>query len=139
VVPTTASIVATVTNPVSALNIAALRLIPIAGLPNGMTAQVAGYYAAADGGGGPTRVLLTGQPPGTYTDNGGSIIVPTGGNGSAAWLWQSTAVIDAPLVWSCLWCHQRCSGEGCNFRDNFRGWNPTSHSPVFLRLYYRSR
>jgi hypothetical protein len=68
--------------------VAALRALSITGLANGTQVSVAGYYAAADGGGGPVRVLSTGQAPGTYTDNGGSIIVPTGGNGSAAWLWQ---------------------------------------------------
>ena len=68
--------------------VAALRALSITSLANGTQISVAGYYAAADGGGGPVRVLSTGQAPGTYTDNGGSVIVPTGGNGSAAWLWQ---------------------------------------------------
>ena len=52
----------------------------------GETILVLGYYAVGDGGGGPVRYWSGGQPAGTYTDNGGSIIVPTGGDGSGAWL-----------------------------------------------------
>lgn len=75
--------------------IAALRATSITGLPNGQQANVTSYYASTvpDGGGGPL-VLTTGAAPGTYVDNGGSIIVPTGGNGSAAWLWPDTSVIN---------------------------------------------
>ena len=50
--------------------------------------HVLGYYAAGDGGGGPIRYYVKGQPPGTYVDNGGSIILPDGGDGSEAWLWD---------------------------------------------------
>lgn len=53
------------------------------------SAEVLGYYEAGDGGGGPTRVWKDG---GTYVDNGGSIIVPTGGNGSAAWVFTGTVI-----------------------------------------------
>lgn len=49
---------------------------------------VLGYYSSGDGGGGPTRYFSTGEVAGTYVDNGGSIIVPTGGDGSEAWLWD---------------------------------------------------
>lgn len=38
------------------------------------------------GGGGGDFYGVTGAAPGTYVDNIGTIIVPTGGNGSAAWL-----------------------------------------------------
>lgn len=49
-------------------------------------ATVLGYYAQGDGGGGPLRIWKHGEPAGTYVDDGGSIIVATGGDGSAAWL-----------------------------------------------------
>jgi len=46
-----------------------------------------GYYSAGDGGGGASAYYsVTGAAPGTYFDNGGSTIVPTGGDGSKAWL-----------------------------------------------------
>ncbi len=44
-----------------------------------------GYYAAGDKGGN-TFYPVYGASPGTYTDNGGTVILPSGGNGSAAWL-----------------------------------------------------
>lgn len=44
---------------------------------------VEGYYAVGDGGGGYFYSVTSGGP---YTDNGGTIIVPTGGDGSKAWL-----------------------------------------------------
>jgi len=50
-----------------------------------------GYYAPGDNGGTPFYGV-TGASPGTYVDNGGSIIVPTGGDGSAAWI-----AIEPPL------------------------------------------
>jgi hypothetical protein len=64
-------------------NIAALRLLTPAS--TGFIAQTAGYTTSNDGG---QNVFAgaVGAPAGTYVDNGGSIIVPTGGNGSAAWL-----------------------------------------------------
>src|SRR5512139_1187658 len=43
------------------------------------------HTTAGDGGHGNFRAV-TGAAPGTYTDNNGTIIVPTGGDGSAAWL-----------------------------------------------------
>lgn len=49
----------------------------------GQFADVGGYYAAGDGGDGQFYGVTTGGP---YTHNGGTIIVPTGGDGSAAWL-----------------------------------------------------
>jgi len=43
------------------------------------------HTSVGDGGHGEFRGI-TGAAPGTYVDNGGTIIVPTGGDGSAAWL-----------------------------------------------------
>lgn len=62
------------------------ELRTITGLYQNQSARVLGYNSVGDGGGGRDRYWSEGQPPGTYTDNGGSIIVPTGGDGSAAWL-----------------------------------------------------
>jgi hypothetical protein len=71
--------------------IAALRGYSFSGAWPG-SASVQGYYAANDGAGGPPRNWVSGAAPGTYTDNGGSILVPTGGDGSAAWLGPSVYV-----------------------------------------------
>ncbi len=68
-------------------SIAFLRTIDISDFSDGDNVIVNGYYVRGDGGGGPTRILYTGAAPSTYIDNGGSIIVPNGGDGSAAWLW----------------------------------------------------
>ena len=70
--------------------IAALRLLPVVA---DKAVQPLGYYAAGDGGGGPVRVGKTGAAPGTYVDNGGSIIVPTGGDGSGAWVWEHSGPV----------------------------------------------
>jgi len=59
---------------------------------NGVFTNVEGYYAAGDGGGG-QFYAVSGATPGTYVDNGGTIIVPTGGNGSSAWL----RVVNGPV------------------------------------------
>lgn len=56
--------------------------------------NVSGYYAIGDGGGG-EFYAATGAAPGTYVDNGGTIIVPTGGNGSSAWLRIYAGTINA--------------------------------------------
>lgn len=62
--------------------IAALRSVtPVAGIAN----NVEGYYTVGDGGGG-EFYAATGAAVGTYVDNGGTVIVPTGGDGSSAWL-----------------------------------------------------
>jgi hypothetical protein len=73
--------------------IADLRLIT--GSPGRSAVQVLGYYEAGDGGGGPVRRWVDGKAVGYYTavtgvepDDGGSIIVPTGEDGSGAWLWE---------------------------------------------------
>jgi hypothetical protein len=44
------------------------------------------YHTTAGDLGSGYFIGSTGQSPGTYVDNNGTIIVPTGGNGSAAWL-----------------------------------------------------
>lgn len=61
----------------------------MAGTASIKTVKVLGYYAVGDGGGGPLRHFVTGAELETYVDNGGSIIVPTDGDGSEAWLWDS--------------------------------------------------
>lgn len=43
-------------------------------------------FSDPDDGGGGTWTGVTGAVAGTYTHNGGTVIVPVGGNGSAAWL-----------------------------------------------------
>ena len=53
-----------------------------------------GAATAGDGGGG-TWVYVDGAAPATYVDNTGTIIVPTGGDGSGAWLRQYDGYIDA--------------------------------------------
>lgn len=75
--------------------VAALRAADIS--KPATSAQCLGYYAKGDGGGGPVRYLVTGQPGGTFVDNGGSVVVPTGGTGSAAWLWAYSGPIN--LKW----------------------------------------
>jgi len=80
-----AAAIGTTVQPNAIATIAALRNVAVV---SGRLLQVSGYYAAGDGGGGPVRVGFTGAAPGTYVDNGGSIIVPTGGDGSAAWVWE---------------------------------------------------
>lgn len=63
-------------------NVAALRAVaPTAS----RIVRTRAYSTANDGGGGTWRGV-TGASAGTYVDDGGSVIVPTGGDGSAAWL-----------------------------------------------------
>lgn len=63
-------------------NIAALRLLAV---NPSINILLNGYYTNGDGGGGYFRPV-SGASSGTYVDNGGSIIVPTGGDGSSAWI-----------------------------------------------------
>jgi len=63
-------------------NIAALRLLAVTPSYNVL---LNGYYTNGDGGGGYFYPAY-GALPGHYVDNGGTIIVPTGGDGSSAWL-----------------------------------------------------
>lgn len=51
--------------------------------------QTNGYYVAGDNGSGQFYAKV-GAAPGTYVDNGGSVIVPNGGDGSAAWFLDIT-------------------------------------------------
>lgn len=44
------------------------------------------YHTTSNAGGGGRFRGVTGVAPGTYVDNNGTIIVPTGSDGSAAWL-----------------------------------------------------
>lgn len=60
-----------------------LRSSPITG--NLSVIYLEGHSTAGDGGQGVFR-WAEGSEPGTYVDNNGTIIVPTGGDGSAAWL-----------------------------------------------------
>lgn len=46
---------------------------------------IEGYYNKGDGGGG-YFYGIDGRAPGTYVDNGGTIIVPIGGDGGSAWI-----------------------------------------------------
>ena len=80
--PTGATGSAGPTNIIRYTTLTALRLAPVS---NTVTPLLTGYYADGDGGGG-EFYGVTGASPGTYVDNGGTIIVPTGGNGSSAWL-----------------------------------------------------
>lgn len=74
---------------VTATNVAALRAIAVSTSYNVL---LEGYYANGDGGGG-QFYGVTGASPGTYVENGGTVILPTGGNGSSAWL----RIIDGPI------------------------------------------
>lgn len=65
--------------------IALLRTRNLTGHSSGDTVYVKSHTTLGDGGQGVFR-YITGAAPGTYTDNNGTIILPTGGNGSAAWL-----------------------------------------------------
>jgi hypothetical protein len=82
---------------------ASLRLSAVTA---GKSINLQGHTAAGDGGGG-VFIGVT-SVPGTYTDNGGTIIVPTGGDGSAAWLLQS-----GNIYWKLL-----INGNGQSMRKN---------------------
>jgi hypothetical protein len=68
-------------------NLGELRLITYYNNP----VYLRGHTSAGDGGDGYFE-YTSGAAPGTYTDNDGSIILPTGGDGSSAWLRQNTEV-----------------------------------------------
>lgn len=54
--------------------------------------KTSGYYVAGDNGNG-NYCARTGAAPGTYVDTGGTVIVPTGGDGSTAWLLFQTEMV----------------------------------------------
>lgn len=58
----------------------------------GQSLYVRGHSTIGDGGQG-TFEWTDGAAPGTYVDNNGTIIVPTGGDGSGAWLRQYDDVV----------------------------------------------
>lgn len=62
-------------------------------------ARVRGFYEAGDGGGGPDRIWAYGQSPGYYLalEDGVTVIVPDGTDGSAAWV----LITDLPMnaIW----------------------------------------
>jgi hypothetical protein len=60
---------------------------------DGDVVRVLGYRTAGDGGGGPIRFFKTTGGP--YVDNGGSVIVPNGGDGTSAWLWGCMNEVNA--------------------------------------------
>lgn len=68
-------------------DMAALQITPVV---DGQLIYLSGYETPVDGGEG-QFIGVTGAAPGTYTDNGGTIIVPSGSGGSA-WL----RVIEGP-------------------------------------------
>lgn len=89
--------VAPTTTPIgtNVASISGLRNLDINNFSAGDSVFVDGYYTTGDGGGGPRRILFTGQAPGFYIDNGGTIIVPAGGDGSTAWLWDYSGNINS--------------------------------------------
>lgn len=56
---------------------------------NGEAVYLESHTLAGDGGDGHFRGV-TGAAPATYSDNNGTIIVPSGGDGSAAWLRETS-------------------------------------------------
>jgi hypothetical protein len=66
----------------SVASISALKALTISA---GKRVQTDGYYVAGDGGAN-SFYAATGAGAGTYVDDGGCVILPTGGDGSAAWL-----------------------------------------------------
>lgn len=71
-------------------SVAQLRAMPVM---DNTPVYVEGYYNTYDQGGG-YFFGASGALPGTYVDNGGTIIVPTGGDGSSAWIRQREPAID---------------------------------------------
>lgn len=72
------------------------------GTNEGQTATVLGYYTIGDGGAGPLRYWTQGHPPSTYVDDGGSVIIPNGGDGSAAWLMGGDSGTVIPEWWGAV-------------------------------------
>lgn len=76
-----------------AASMSALRGIDITNLADGYMIHLLGHTNAGDGGGGLFR-LAKGASTGTYTDDNGITIVPTGGDGSSAWIRLHDDLID---------------------------------------------
>lgn len=70
---------------VTTRDIASLRSLPPSSYTSIAVANIAYHTTAGDGGDGQFRPV-SGAAPGTYVDDNGAIIVPTGGDGSSAWL-----------------------------------------------------
>jgi hypothetical protein len=66
--------------------IAALKLLDVSGFTTGRQVNVAGYYAAGDGGGG----LFTYDSASAATDNGGTVIAPDAGSGRWLRAWSGS-------------------------------------------------
>jgi hypothetical protein len=108
--------------------IADLYLVDDSAMIAGQTAIVSGFAAIGDGGGGPLRVWQTSGAP--YTDNGASIIVPTSGDGSGAFVWA----YDGPA--NVKWCG--VTGDGTT--DDLAAFNlalSISNELVFPAGTYR--
>lgn len=52
------------------------------------------FHSAEGDSGGGDFYWASGEVPGTYVDNGGTIIVPTGGDGSAAWVREFSGAVN---------------------------------------------
>lgn len=71
-------------------SIATLRGIPVSST---RSVHLLSYYSGSSGGGGDFNPSL-GAAPGTYVDDGGTIIVPTGGDGSSAWIRETDGYVN---------------------------------------------
>lgn len=80
-------------------NVQELRNFPYAMLPNNTMLQPKGNETPGDGGGGPPRYLVNSGVPGTFTHKPWSIL-PTGGDGSVAWVWDIRGYIDIKWCWA---------------------------------------
>lgn len=74
-------------------NFAALRVVNTSALSSGDVVYVKSHTTLGDGGFGYFR-YIEGAAPATYTDNNGTIVVPTGGDGSAAFLREYSGAIN---------------------------------------------
>lgn len=62
---------------------------------NGRDYLLVKFHTSEGDGGGGEFYWADGESPGTYADNGGTVIVPTGGDGSAAWVRNFSGAIVA--------------------------------------------
>lgn len=83
--PVVASGITKRVSPVYVHQVASMAALRVVQPVNGVFLRTAGYATPGDGGGGMWRGI-TGASPGTYTHDGGRVIVPSGGDGSACWL-----------------------------------------------------